>query len=232
MRQRGGETQPLLSAWRRRKQTKIAWDLNAASCRREFLHRDFSGPLSCLPEIIHHLHAKPGFRRELQEQIEPLICGGGQQNGLRSGTVPLPLCVGFGAAARLLAAEAAPSERRSIAGQRNRLVDLLRAYSVPFEINGPAAMDRHPGNANLCFPGYDARDILGALQPQLAAATGAACSTGIPEPSHVLRAIGLSSADCEASVRFSFGRFTSGAEVDAAAGLVECALDELNAKKQ
>ena len=67
---------------------------------------------------------------------------------------------------------------------------------------------RHPGNANVCFEGCDAQDILGVLQPRLAASTGAACTTGIPEPSHVLRALGLTDAQSDGSIRFSFGRFT------------------------
>ena len=168
------------------------------------------------------------IRRELQERIEPLIYGGGQQNGLRSGTVPLPLCVGIGTAAQLLADGSGRGERDRIARQRDRFVELLRLGGAPVATNGPMMPHRHPGNANLCFKGFDAQDILGALQPQLAAVTGAACTTGIPEPSHVLRTIGLSAAECDASIRFSFGRFTSDEEINGAAEVVITALDALN----
>ena len=164
-------------------------------------------------------------RRHLQERVEPLIYGGGQQNGLRSGTVPLPLCVGFGAAARLLADGSGRKERDTIACRRDRFVELLRSAGAPVATNGPAMHGRHPGNANLRFGGFDAQDILGVLQPGLAAATGAACTTGMPEPSHVLRAIGLSAEECDASIRFSFGRFTTDDEIDEAAELVMTALD-------
>ncbi len=168
------------------------------------------------------------IRRQLQERVEPLIYGGGQQNGLRSGTVPLPLCVGFGAAARLFADGTGCGERDRIAGQRDRFVELLRSAGAPVAVNGPAMHGRHPGNANLRFGGLDAQHILGVLQPGLAAATGAACTTGTPEPSHVLRAIGLPAAECDASIRFSFGRFTTDDEIDEAAGLVMTALGTLN----
>ena len=168
------------------------------------------------------------IRRHWQERVEPLIYGGGQQNGLRSGTVPLPLCVGFGAAARLFAGGSGCGERDRIAGQRDRFVELLRAAGATVAVNGPAMHGRHPGNANLRFNGFDAQDILGVLQPGLAAATGAACTTGMPEPSHVLHAIGLPAVECDASIRFSFGRFTTDDEINEAAGLVMATLDWLS----
>ena len=87
-------------------------------------------------------------------------------------------------------------------------------------LNGPPVTGRHPGNANLRLVGYRADEVLASLQPRLAASTGAACSSGIPEPSHVLDAIGLDAMGCEESIRFSFGRFTTEAEVEQAADLV------------
>lgn len=159
-------------------------------------------------------------RRDLQGRVEPLLHGGGQQKGLRSGTVPLPLCVGIGAAAGFLAGPDAAGERRRVARQRDRFVDLLRAAGRPVSVNGPAALRRHPGNANFSLESADARDLLGALQPHLAASTGAACTSGIAEPSHVLAAIGLPSVLNDASIRVSFGRFTTDEEVESAARLV------------
>ena len=85
----------------------------------------------------------------------------------------------------------------------------------------------HPGNANLRFDGFAAQDILGALQPVLAASTGAACTSGIPEPSHVLSAMGLRESEADSSARFSFGRFTSNLEIQDAATLVTKALESL-----
>ena len=165
-------------------------------------------------------------RRELQPGIEPLMYGGGQQNGLRSGTVPVPLCVGMAAAAEIVEAEGY-RERPRVAKQRKLFVNLLSDSSFPVAINGPAWDRRHPANANLRFDGFAAQDILGAVQPGLAASTGAACTSGIPEPSHVLSAMGFSEREADSSARFSFGRFTSDLEVREAATQVIKALESL-----
>ena len=167
------------------------------------------------------------IRRDLQGQIEPLIYGGGQQAGLRSGTVPMPLCVGMGAAAGFLADRTAFVERMRVAGQRDSFLRHLQPRNASLTINGAIGGRRHPGNANIRFDGFDAQDILGALQPRLAAATGAACASGIPEPSHVLGAMGLTEIQSKASIRFSFGRFTTNDDIEAAARLVLKALDTL-----
>ncbi len=160
------------------------------------------------------------IRRDLQTRVEPIIYGGGQQSDLRSGTVPVPLCVGMAAAAEILQTDEVVTERKRVAGQRDTFVDLLQASAYPISINGPIGNRRHPGNANLRFEGLVAQEILGALQPHLAASTGSACTSGIPEPSHVLRALGLTPAQSDASIRFSFGRFTTDAEIHQAATLI------------
>ena len=170
------------------------------------------------------------IRRDLKESIEPMIYGGGQQEGLRSGTVPMPLCVGVGAAAEIIASGEAKKERKRVADLRDTFIRLLERGEFAITVNGPIGEWRHPGNANVCFEGFDAQDILGVLQPRLAASTGAACTTGIPEPSHVLRALGLSDTESEASIRFSFGRFTSHDEIETAARLVDEALATVSAE--
>ena len=165
-------------------------------------------------------------RRDLQGRIEPIIYGGGQQAGLRSGTVPTPLCVGMAAALDILRSPEGSEERIRVAEHRNSFVRLLQERIRSVAVNGPTGERRHPGNANLRFDGLVAQDILGSLQPNLAASTGAACTSGIPEPSHVLRALGLSTVEAESSIRFSFGRFTIDAEVEEAAGLVAVAIEK------
>ena len=165
------------------------------------------------------------IRRDVQDRIEPIIYGGGQQSGLRSGTVPTPLCVGMAAALDILRSPEGAEERKRVAGQRDSFVRLLQESFPSVTVNGPTGERRHPGNANLRFVGLVAQDILGSLQPHLAASTGAACTSGIPEPSHVLRALGLSTAEAESSIRFSFGRFTNDAEMDEAASLVARAVN-------
>ena len=167
-------------------------------------------------------------RRDLHDRMEPMIHGGGQQEGLRSGTVPVPLCAGIAASAELLCAPEAAGERARLSRRRDRFLELLERAGCPVVLNGPAGRLRHAGNANLRFPGFDAHAILGALQPRLAASTGSACTSGAPEPSHVLRAMGLTAAEADASIRFSFGRFTTDDEVEEAARLVARALESLS----
>ena len=167
------------------------------------------------------------IRQGLQEQVEPLIYGGGQQDGVRSGTVPMPLCVGMGIATQILACMEGSAERNRVSKLRDAFVSRLQRNFSPLRLNGASTSRRHPGNANIRFERFDARDILGSLQPRLAASTGAACTSGIPEPSHVLRAMGLTDSESNASIRFSFGRFTTNDEVDMAADLVIEALDAL-----
>ena len=168
------------------------------------------------------------IRRELHSRIEPLLYGGGQQEGLRSGTLPLPLCVGMGVAASLCASEEAIGERQRVRRQRDSFLRLLRNSTNAIALNGPPSEQRHPGNANVRFHEHNAQDILGVMQPHLAASTGSACTSGTPEPSHVLRALGLSTAESEESIRFSFGRFTTDREIERAAELVIEALKKLS----
>ena len=161
------------------------------------------------------------IRRDVQSRIEPLIYGGGQQEGLRSGTVPVALAVGMGAAAKIMHAPEQQVEHERVARQRDCFVHLLTDGAVPVTLNGAVGEVRHPGNANLQFDGLSAQDVLCSLQPRLAASTGSACTSGIPEPSHVLRAIGLNAEQADASVRFSFGRFTTDDEISQAVCFVK-----------
>ncbi|AMB45070.1 cysteine desulfurase family protein [Methylobacterium sp. AMS5] len=163
-------------------------------------------------------------RRERRNELSPVIHGGGQQGGLRSGTVPTPLCAAFGAAATLMVEEAAAGERTRLTALRERLIAGLLELDPKNRLNGPVGVARHPGNVNICFVGQDSRDLLIRLQPRLSASTGSACTTGIPEPSHVLRAMGLSTDDAEASIRIGLGRFSDQEQVDEVINLFESVL--------
>ena len=167
-------------------------------------------------------------RRDLHERIEPLIYGGGQQDGLRSGTLPVALCVGMGAATEILSATDAQQERETLRDRTASFIEKVCALPWEITVNGPALSERHPGNANIAFYGFSAHDILQTLQPWLAASTGSACTTGMPEPSHVLRAIGLSGDSAEASIRFSLGATTTEEEIERAVSLIHAALQQLS----
>ncbi len=164
-------------------------------------------------------------RRGLRVRPKPIIHGGGQEGGLRSRTLPTPLCVGFGEACRILASQRDGDVQHMRVLHDRFLAELLK--SVPgLKVNGDQA-SRHPGNLNLLFPSIDAPLLLQHLHPNVAASTGSACTSGQPEPSHVLRAIGLSSEDANASIRFGFGRFTTQDEVDYAAAIVSTAWEAI-----
>ena len=205
-------------------------DAVQAPCALE-LHK-FSKFTDLLSLSGHKMHGPQGIgalfiRRDLQDRIEPLVYGGGQQRELRSGTVPVALCVGMGAAAALPDKREAEEERAVLRRRRDLFVRKLMDLSWPIVLNGPESAQRHPGNANMRFEGFEAHDILSTLQPRLAASTGSACTSGIPEPSHVLRAIGLSASEAEASIRFSLGRSTTDDDIDDAVRLVDDALSRL-----
>ncbi len=141
----------------------------------------------------------------MRDQLRPLIHGGGQEGGLRSGTLPVPLCVGFGTAASILHEELGTDAAR-LESIRDLFLQTLRYRFVDFEITGGGS--GHPGNLNLRFPWIDTEILTSNVQPKLAISTGAACASGTPEPSHVLRAIGLTAQQAGECVRIGFGRFT------------------------
>lgn len=166
-------------------------------------------------------------RRDIHTKIEPIIYGGGQQGNLRSGTLPLPLCVGMGEAAKYCIGDEARENRTHVRHLRDIFVKDLMESRWDIHLNGPSLDDRHPGNVNLRFDNFDAQDILGALQPKLAASSGSACTSGISEPSHVLRAIGLTSEQARSSIRFSLGTRSTESDVHNAVEVITQALERL-----
>lgn len=152
---------------------------------------------------------------DLQDQIEPQLHGGGQEGGVRSGTVPAFLAVGFGAAATLARQRVAQDAER----QKQLAAAFLAAlseYGVAFQLIGHPTQ-RLPGHLSLRFPGLDAEDLLARLAPELSASTGAACAAGELRSSHVLRAVGLSERDAGEVIRFTLGRTTREEDVSVAA---------------
>ena len=154
-------------------------------------------------------------RRRPRVRLTPLLSGGGQERGFRSGTLAAPLVVGLGEAARLARLEGAEDAARA-AGLRDRFLAVLNARVPGVVVNGSRG-HRVAGNLNLTFPGgVDAQRLMAAM-PEVCVSTGSACSSASVEPSYVLRAIGLDEGSARASLRVGIGRFTSPAEVDLAA---------------
>jgi cysteine desulfurase len=156
-------------------------------------------------------------RRRPRTRLAPLFSGGGQERGFRPGTLPVPMIVAMGEAARLATLEG-PAESERLRRQADRLLALLGAAIPGLTLNGHRQR-RVAGNLNLTFPARPAAEILRAA-PDLCLSTSSACTTaadGAVGPSHVLTAIGLSPDAARRSLRIGLGRFTSDEDVEAAA---------------
>jgi len=163
-------------------------------------------------------------RRRPRAPLEPLLAGGGQERGLRAGTLAPFLCAGFGAACRIAGAEM-DSENRRIRHLRDGFLARLQAAAPDITLNGDPAQ-RVAANLNLTFPGIETADMLAALEG-LAVSAGSACSSGEGAYSHVLAALGTPPGRVAASLRFCFGRFTTEEETAAAAEMVITAVRRL-----
>lgn len=171
----------------------------------------------------HKMYAPKGIgalvirRQRPRVRLEPQLVGGGQQHGLRSGTLPVPLIVGLGEACRI-AGEEREQEAARLRGLRDRLLEHFRRELGGVEVNGDLER-RLPGNLNLSFAGVEAEAVLLEL-PGLGLSVGSACSASHSEASHVLRAIGLADERAHATLRFGLGRSNTEAEIDEAADAV------------
>ena len=146
-------------------------------------------------------------------EIDPLLHGGGQEGGIRSGTLSPALCVGFGEAARLLV-ERRDADREHVA----RLWDVARPATQGWTLNG-SFEHRYQGNLNIRAEGIDTARLISEVR-QVAFSAGSACASGSGRPSHVLSALGLTEREARSSIRLGFGRYTSEEELVRALGLI------------
>jgi cysteine desulfurase len=180
----------------------------------------------------HKLYGPMGIgalyvRRRPRVRLKPIFYGGGQERGLRSGTLPVAQCVGIGEAFAIAQAEMAVEAKR-VGALRDRLQAKLLSAIPGAKVNG-ADVARLPGNLNLSVPGIDALDLIAAVT-DVALSTGSACTSAEVEPSYVLKAIGLDDVTARASLRFGVGRFNTEADIDRAAGLIAAAAARLRNK--
>jgi cysteine desulfurase len=168
-------------------------------------------------------------RRKPRVPIEPQIDGGGQERGIRSGTVPAPLAVGLGEACAVAAGEMA-GEAKRLTGLRDRFLARLKAAVPDAHLHGDLT-HRIPGNLNLSFPDIEGQDLMMRLTG-LSVSTGSACSSAVVGPSHVLSALGLPPRLLHNALRIGLGRFTSEQEVDRAADMIAAAVQSLRAASQ
>uniref|UniRef100_A0A8C4UDH1 Cysteine desulfurase n=1 Tax=Falco tinnunculus TaxID=100819 RepID=A0A8C4UDH1_FALTI len=150
-------------------------------------------------------------RRRPRVRLEPLQSGGGQERGLRSGTVPTPLAVGLGAACEV-AQEEMEYDHKRISQLAERLVTKIMTEVPDVLMNGDRE-HRYPGCINLSFAYVEGESLLMALK-DVALSSGSACTSASLEPSYVLRAIGTDEDLAHSSIRFGIGRFTTEEEVD------------------
>lgn len=151
-------------------------------------------------------------------QLEPLLYGGRHQKGLRSGTLNVPAIVGFGEACRLRYQEM-DTDEPAIAKRRDRLQSLLQQSLPHLVVNGDLD-NRLAGNLHIALPNIPNDAVIARIRDRLAISTGAACSSGVETPSHVLRAIGLPENFIDGALRIGIGKFTSDADIETAARIL------------
>jgi cysteine desulfurase len=165
-------------------------------------------------------------RRNPAVRLVPLFDGGGHERRLRSGTLPVPLVAGFGLACELCGAEM-DVEGKRLAGLRERLRLDIQGSLPEVSLNGHPT-ERLPGNLNLSFACVQGDALLMNLR-EVALSSGSACTSAEPEPSYVLRAMGVSDELAHGSLRFGLGRFSTAEEVEYVAGAVVRAVTRLRA---
>lgn len=196
--------------------------------RGVFLHTDAAQAVGKIPINVsdwkvdlmsisgHKIYGPKGVgalyvRRRPRVRLEPLQNGGGQERGLRSGTVPTPLAVGLGAACHIAQQEMEYDHQR-VSMLANRLVKTITS-GIPDVIMNGDPEQRYPGCINLSFAYVEGESLLMALK-DVALSSGSACTSASLEPSYVLRAIGADEDLAHSSIRFGIGRFTTEDEVD------------------
>ena len=216
-------------------------------CRRRkvFFHCDAAQALGKVPLVSgalrvdlmslsgHKVYGPKGIgalyiRRKSRVKLDPLLSGGGQEGGIRSGTLAPALCVGFGKACAL-AAEEMPEESVRISQLAHHFYDELDDRLDGIQLNGHETR-RYPGNINISFEGVDGDLLISELR-DLAVSSGAACASASDEPSYVLAALGLPEELIKSSIRFGIGRFTTAEEIDFAIEAVSVAVEKLRRSK-
>jgi cysteine desulfurase len=196
------------------------------ACGRVPLHVT-DDDITFLALSAHKMHGPKGVGALVSRgtrRLRPMIYGGAQQHGIRAGTLNVPGIAGLGTACRLRRLEM-DADEPVIAARRNRMQQRLCEEVSDLIVNGdPIA--RLSGNLHLSFTGVPNGAVVARVRSRLAVSTGAACSSGIESPSHVLRAMGLSTRALDGAIRVGLGKWTTDEEVDEAVGLLASAARE------
>ena len=218
-----GTLQPISEIGRIASEHEIPFHVDAAQAAGKIPVDVETDNIDLLSFTAHKMYGPKGIgalyvrRRGSRVRLSAQIDGGGHERGLRSGTLNVPGIVGFGKACALCGEEMA-SEAPRLAGLRDRLLNTVMQALDGVSVN--AGLDhRLPNNLNLSFAGVDGESLLLGLD-DVAVSSGSACTTDTPQPSHVLRALGIKPELAHASIRFGLGRFNTIDEVDYAAAKV------------
>ncbi|MFC3097279.1 cysteine desulfurase family protein [Alteraurantiacibacter palmitatis] len=179
-------------------------------------------PADMIAVSAHKLHGPKGIGALWLAdgvELDAQITGGGQEGGLRSGTLSPALCAGFGAAAKL-----ALARQEEDAAHMAKLWHRARALFAGWDLNGPEDARWH-GNLNIRRVGLDVARLMSDCR-DIAFSAGSACASGSGRPSHVLRALGLSDAEAKSSIRLGFGRYTTMESLEAAAAAINYAASQ------
>lgn len=162
--------------------------------------------------------------------LTPLLHGGGQERDVRSGTLDVPAVAGFAAAVELAVKHQAEYAARLVV-LRDRLIAALQREVPDAVLNGDP-VDRLPGNVHVSFPGCEGDSLLMLLDARgIECSTGSACSAGVPQPSHVLLAMGRDEVEARSSLRFSLGHTTTDADIDAVAAAIAPCVERARAAR-
>lgn len=212
-----GTLQPVAAIGRLCKERGVLFHCDAAQAGGKLPMDVNAWGVDLLSLSAHKMHGPKGVgalyvrRRDPRVRLDPLIDGGGHERGMRSGTLPVPLIVGFGRACVLCRDEMA-AEAERLAGLRERLRRGIMDRLDDVFLNGHPT-ERLPGNLNLSFAYVEGEALLMALK-NVAVSSGSACTSANPEPSYVLKALGVGDDLAHGSIRFGLGRFTTAEEID------------------
>tara|TARA_Y100001978_G_scaffold141241_1_gene126417 strand:- start:975 stop:2123 length:1149 start_codon:yes stop_codon:yes gene_type:complete len=208
-----GVIQPLEEISKICKEKEIILHTDAAQCLGYIPCYDFDALANMITISSHKIYGPKGIGLLLVDNdisIEPMIVGGGQEFGIRSGTIPLPLIFGFDKAIELALLNQDKNQKK-LSFYRDNLLKGLLANNSEIFINGSMSQ-RLPHNLNITFSGVSGSLLHKSLKPKIVCSSGSACSNG--RPSHVLMAIGRSLSEAESSIRLSIGLMTTSQDIE------------------
>jgi cysteine desulfurase len=215
-----GVVQPIAEIGKIAKQSGVLFHVDAAQAAGKIPVDVLADGIDLLSITAHKLYGPKGVgalyvrRKNPRAQLSALIDGGGHERGMRSGTLNVPGIVGFGKACEICEAEM-PEESERLRQLRDRLKDAIAGGLEDTQING-SLVQRLPHNINISFADVESDALLMGIG-DVAVSNGSACTSATIEPSHVLKALGVSDELARSSIRFGLGRFNTEEEVDYAA---------------